>query len=73
MKRPYPNEHAVRLLDPDQFDDFRRETDGLGAGIDVIWGIKAGRAARMQGLRFDAARYSEAEAWQWLVNTTLRL
>ena len=66
MGRPYPNEHAARLMDPDQFDDFRRETDGLGAAIDVTWGIKTGEAAQMQSLRFDAARYSEAEARQWL-------
>jgi len=66
MGRPYPNEHAARLEDPDQFDEFRRETDGAGPGIDIIWGIKAGEPIKMQALRFDAARYSEAEARAWL-------
>ena len=39
---PFPNEHGCRLLDPDQFDDFRRvncarEVDGKC--VDHIYGL----------------------------------
>ena len=65
MDRPYPNEHAARLTDPDQYEEFRREADAGGPGIDFIYGIKGGES-EIQAIRFDAARYSEAEALQWL-------
>jgi HK97 family phage major capsid protein/HK97 family phage prohead protease len=65
MERPYPNEHAARLTDPDQYEEFRREADAGGPGIDFIYGIKGGES-EIQAIRFDAARYSEAEALQWL-------
>jgi len=66
MARPYPNEHAARLKDPAQFDEFRREPDAAGPGIDIIWGIKGSDPVEIQAFRFDASRYSEAEARQWL-------
>jgi len=40
--RPYPNEHAARLKDPDQYDSFRRVNDEFASGIDAIYGIKDG-------------------------------
>ena len=63
--RPYPNEHAARLTDPDQYDSFRRENDAGGAGIDFIYGIKEG-VSELQAIRFDKTRYSAEEAQQWL-------
>ena len=63
--RPYPNEHAARLVDPAKFDDFRRETDAGGFGIDFIYGILGGKS-EIQSIRFDADEYSEAEALAWL-------
>ena len=33
MERPYPNEHAARLRDPEQYDRFRRRNDAGGEGI----------------------------------------
>lgn len=65
-RRPYPNEHAARLMDPDQFESFARETDAGGPGIDFIFGINAGEPVEIQAVRFDAARYTAAEARQWL-------
>ena len=65
--RPYPNEHAARLKDPAQYDDFRREADAGGPGIDFIYGIKDGNA-EIQAVRFDKNRYTEAEAKQWLAD-----
>ena len=64
-ERPYPNEHAARLVDPNQFDDFRREKDGGGSGVDFIYGIADGES-RIQSIRFDASAFSEGEARDWL-------
>lgn len=64
-KRPYPNEHAARIEDPAKYDEFRRLTNELGEGIDIILGIKEGKS-ELQSIRFDADRYSVAEAKQWL-------
>ncbi len=63
--RPYPNEHAARLTDPDQYDSIRRVNDEFGAGIDAIYGIKEG-TSELQAIRFDADRFTPAEARQWL-------
>jgi HK97 family phage major capsid protein/HK97 family phage prohead protease len=64
-ERPYPNEHAARINEPDQYDDFRREADAGGSGIDFIYGI-VDNTSEIQSIRFDADRYTEAEARQWL-------
>jgi HK97 family phage major capsid protein/HK97 family phage prohead protease len=63
--RPYPNEHAARLTDPDQYDRIRRVNDEFGAGIDAIYGIK-GDTSELQAIRFDADRFTPAEARDWL-------
>jgi len=63
--RPYPNEHAARLKDPGQYDSIRRVNDEFGAGIDAIYGIKEG-TSELQAIRFDADRFTPAEARQWL-------
>jgi HK97 family phage major capsid protein/HK97 family phage prohead protease len=63
--RPYPNEHAARLKDPDQYDRIRRVNDEGGAGVDFIYGIKDG-TSEIQAIRFDADRFTPAEARQWL-------
>jgi HK97 family phage major capsid protein/HK97 family phage prohead protease len=65
--RPYPNEHAARLTDPDQYDDIRRVNDEFGAGIDAIYGIKDG-TSELQALRFDADRFTPSEAREWLAD-----
>ena len=63
--RPYPNEHAARLTDPDQYDELRRENDAGGNGVDFIYGIKEG-VSEIQAVRFDAQEFSPAEARTWL-------
>ena len=63
--RPYPNEHAARLTDPDQYDRIRRVNDEFGAGIDAIYGVK-NDTAELQAIRFDADRFTPAEAREWL-------
>jgi len=64
-ERPYPNEHAARINEPDQYDDFRREADAGGSGIDFIYGI-VDNTSEIQSIRFDADRYTEAESREWL-------
>ena len=65
--RPYPNEHAARLRDPDQYDSFRRRNDGGGDGVDFIFGIKEGEdGAELQAIRFRLSKFTAAEARSWL-------
>jgi HK97 family phage major capsid protein len=65
---PYPNEHAARLKDPAQYDEFRRENNKFGDGIHAIWGIKTKpkRKAELQAIRFDAKKWTVAAAKKWL-------
>lgn len=65
--RPYPNEHAARLTDPDQYDSFRRENDAGGRGIDFIFGIKDGQS-ELQAIRFDKDLFTPAQAREWLAD-----
>ena len=63
--RPYPNEHAARINDPDKYDEFRREAAAGGEGIDFIYGL-GDNGSEVQSIRFDAGQYSEAAAREWL-------
>ena len=63
--RPYPNEHAARIRDPSQYDEFRRVNDELGEGIDIIVGYKNGET-EIQSIRFDSRMYSAEAAREWL-------
>ena len=63
--RPYPNEHAARISDPAEYDEFSREADAGGPGVDFIYGIKEGES-ELQAIRFDADVFSEGEAREWL-------
>ena len=66
-ERPYPNEHAARLRDPDQYDSFRRRNDEGGNGVDFIFGIKEGEeGAELQAIRFRLSEFTAAEARAWL-------
>ena len=67
-QRPYPNEHAARLLDPDQFERFRRKNNDFAQGIDSIYGINGDDPVRLQALRFDASVFTVSEAKTWLSN-----
>ena len=64
-ERPYPNEHAARITDPAGYDEFSREADAGGPGVDFIYGIKEGES-KLQAIRFDADVFSEGEAREWL-------
>jgi HK97 family phage major capsid protein/HK97 family phage prohead protease len=64
-ERPYPNEHAARLTDPEQYDSLRRENNAGGSGIDFIYGIKEG-VSEIQAIRFRSSQFTPAEAREWL-------
>ena len=63
--RPYANEHAARLKDPEQYDSFARKNNEGGEGIDFIYGIKDG-VSELQAIRFDKTRFTTQEAKAWL-------
>ena len=64
-QRPYPNEHAARIQDPDQYDDFRRENNVPQDGVDYIFGIKDD-SSELQSIRFDRELFTPAAARAWL-------
>ena len=67
MARPYPNEHAATIVDPSQFDTFRRSNNERGEGIDYIFGIKDNEeGAELQSIRFKLTQYSSSQALNWL-------
>lgn len=73
-QRPYPNEHAARVTDPDQYDSFRRQNNKFKSGIHAIWGIKKGppRKSELQSVRFDKTKYSVSEAKAWLKKNDIK-
>jgi len=62
---PFPNEHAARLKDPEQYDSFARKNNEGGEGIDFIYGIKDG-VSELQAIRFDKTRFTTQESKAWL-------
>lgn len=66
QQRPYPMEHAARLRDPAQYDEFRRENGAGGEGVDFIYGIKDDES-ELQAIRFSIEQFTAEQARQWLV------
>ncbi len=63
-EKPFPNEHACRLIDPGQFDRFRRQNNAAqhnGKRIDFIFGIKAGKS-KLQAMRYPKSIWTAASA-----------
>jgi len=65
-ERPYPGEHAARIMNPDVFDEFSRVNDQGGDGIDFIFGVRSDGSTDVQSIRFDADLYTEQQALDWL-------
>lgn len=66
---PFPNEHAARIKQPGQFNEFRRENDRLDSGIHAIFGITGtgkNRRSEIQAIRFDKDKFTPAQARRWL-------
>jgi len=66
-EKPYPNEHACRLEDPDKYIRFRRGNDKFGKGIHAIWGVQGGdKPVELQAIRLDKEKFTVPEARAWL-------
>ena len=64
---PFPNEHAARQADPQNFQQFRRNhPKGWPTGVDAVVGFSAGTPTVIQSVRFDADEYTAEEAKAWL-------
>lgn len=64
--KPYPNEIAARLENPDKYVKFRRDNNAGGEGVDFIYGITSDGKAELQTIRFDASKFTTEQAHQWL-------
>jgi len=64
--KPYPTEHANRLNTPDKYERFRRDNDAFGEGVDAIYGVTGDGTVELQAIRFNADKFSPAEARAWL-------
>jgi hypothetical protein len=66
---PYKHEHSARIVEPAEFQDFRRENDAFGKGVHVIYGFRSEKApAEIQALRFDEHRFTDDAAHAWLAD-----
>lgn len=66
-EKPYPNEHACRLEDPDKYIRVRRQNDKFGKGIHAVWGVQSGgKPVELQAIRFSKSKFTVAEARAWL-------
>ena len=67
LARPYPNEHAATITNPEQYDTFRRSNNEGSQGVDFIFGIKNNEeGAELQSIRFRLSEYSVSQAKSWL-------
>jgi len=69
---PYPNEHSARIESPSKYVRFSRENDKFGDGIHAIWGITREEKTELQAIRFDADKYTVAEAKKWLADHKIK-
>ena len=64
---PYPNEHAARQRNPDDFERLRRSRpEGFPEGISAIIGFRSDGSSDIQSIRADRAAFTPAEFRRWL-------
>ena len=66
---PLANEHSARMRSPAAYERFTRTNDKFGPGIHAVWGVKIVEGKdvlELQAIRFDAAKFTPAEAKVWL-------
>jgi hypothetical protein len=68
-EKPYPNEHACRLMDPGKYDSFARKNCARKAGpnkacVDHIYGVKDG-TTEIQALRFPEKDWEMKDAMDY--------
>ncbi len=65
---PYKNEHAARIREPSRFRKDTVRSKNIAPGIRIIIGkLKPkGKSMVVQAYRFNAGKYTAAEARAWL-------
>ena len=72
---PYPNEHAARIRDPEEFqeDSFRRKKLEGAEGISIIIGkLKGEDTMTTQAYRFSIENWTADEAKKWLKDNNIK-
>ena len=72
---PYPNEHAARIRDPEEFkeDSFRRKKLEGAEGISIIIGkLKGEDTTTTQAYRFSIENWTADEAKKWLKDHNIK-
>lgn len=64
--KPFPNEHAARLSDPDKYEKIRRQNNKFGEGIHAIFGVLKDGKTELQSIHFDRSKFTAEEARKWL-------
>ena len=72
---PYPNEHAARIREPEEFEEnsFRRKALEGEKGIDIIIGkLKGEKNTTTQAYRFKIENWTADEAKKWLKDHNIK-
>jgi hypothetical protein len=75
LQEPYPNEHAARMKNPDDFeaDSFRNKTLPGKAGVRIVMGkLKGETAMTTQAYRFAADSFTPEQAKKWLKDNDVK-
>jgi hypothetical protein len=64
-EKPYPNEHACRVMDPAKCKKIRRQNDKFGEGIHALWGVMEDDSVKLQAIRFDSSKFTAEQAKAW--------
>lgn len=64
---PYPNEHAARMVNPDNFESFiRNHPNAWPEGLDIIFGVRKDGSRSVQAFRFRTDQWTVERARRWL-------
>lgn len=70
---PYPNEHAARVRDPDDFETGSMRSKDLKDGVRIILGkLKGETAMTVQAYRFDKTKFTPEQAKKWLKDNDVK-
>lgn len=71
---PFPNQHAVRVVQPGRFTDGSFRTITIKPGITAIVGRLQGETSTtVQAYRFDAKKFTPEQARQWLKDNSIKV
>ena len=67
---PYRNEHTA-VVSTKEYDSYRRQNNRMASGVHTLWGISQDKP-EMASLRFDASKFTVAEAKKWLMEHNIK-